>query len=141
LRPTDGGCGSIDRLILYAMLPNMKRATRKKIQPGDAFEELLAKEFPTPGERQAFEADVQAKLAAAQALAAVERKRTKAGLTQAAMAARMRTPAPVLSRLTNARTPNPTFATFSRALGAVGLGATIKIHKARRGQATLRVVS
>ncbi|HEV8654422.1 MAG TPA: hypothetical protein VGR85_02795 [Candidatus Limnocylindria bacterium] len=119
----------------------MKRATRKKIQPGDAFEELLAKEFPTPGERQAFEADVQAKLAAAQALAAVERKRTKAGLTQAAMAARMRTPAPVLSRLTNARTPNPTFATFSRALGAVGLGATIKIHKARRGQATLRVVS
>ncbi len=32
------------------------------------------------------------------------------------MAARMRTPAPVLSRLTNAKEPNPTFATFGRAL-------------------------
>lgn len=123
------------------MLVDVKRVSRKRVQPGAAFEELLAKEFPTRVDRQAFEADVQAKLAAAQALAAVERRRTKTGVTQAAMAARMRTPAPVLSRLTNARTPNPTFATFSRALGAVGLGATIKIHKARRGQATLRVVS
>jgi hypothetical protein len=123
------------------MLRSMKRVIRRRIQPGRAFEELLAKEFPTPADRLAFEADVQAKLAAAQALAAVERKRMKSGVKQAAMAARMRTPAPVLSRLTNARTPNPTFTTFSRALGAVGLSATITIRKARRGQATLRVVS
>ena len=120
---------------------DMKRQVRKKIQAGAAFEELLAKEFPTKEQRSAFEADVQSKLAAAQALAEVERGRARTGLTQAAMAARMRTPAPVLSRLTNAKTPNPTFATFGRALGSVGLSATIKIHKARRGEPPLKDVS
>lgn len=123
------------------MLIGMKKAARKRIAPGVAFEELLAREFPTTADRQAFEADVQAKLAAAHALTAVERKRTAAGVTQAEVARRMRTPAPVLSRLTNAKTPNPTFTTFSRALKAVGLAATIKIKKARAGEATLRVVS
>ena len=119
----------------------MTKQVRKKIPAGKAFEELLAKEFPTKERRRAFEADVETKLAAAQALAEVERGRVRAGLTQAAVAARMRTPAPVLSRLTNAKTPNPTFATFGRALGSVGLSATIKIHKARRGEPTLKVVS
>jgi transcriptional regulator with XRE-family HTH domain len=54
------------------------------------------------------------------------------GVTQAEVAARMRTPAPVLSRLTNARTPNPTFTTFGKALKAVGLAATNKIKKRAR---------
>jgi hypothetical protein len=119
----------------------MKKRARNRITPGAAFEELLAKEFPTAADRVAFEADIQGKLAAAQALAAVEQKRMASGVTQAEVAARMRTPAPVLSRLTNARTPNPTFTTFSKALKAVGLAATIKIKKARAGEPTLRVVS
>lgn len=120
---------------------HVTKRTRAKIDAGAAFEELLAKEFPTAAERAAFEADVQAKFAAAQALAHVERHRKRAGLTQAAMAKRMRTPAPVLSRLTNAKAPNPTFATFGRALGSVGLRATIKIEKARRGAPPLKVVA
>ena len=118
----------------------MKRIRRQKITPGVTFEELVVREFPTAGDRAAFEADVQAKLAAAQALAAVERKRVASGATQVEVAARMRTPAPVLSRLTNAKTPNPTFATFGRALRSVGLTATIRIRKARRGDPALRVV-
>jgi hypothetical protein len=124
------------------MLALMKmKNRRRKIAAGAAFEELLAREFPTPAERTAFEADVAAKLVAAQALAEVDRQRKRAGVTQAAMAARMRTPAPVLSRLTNAHAPNPTFATFGRALRAVGLSATIKIRKARPGEAPLRVAA
>lgn len=123
------------------MLGPMKKRTRAKIDAGAAFEELLAKEFPTMAERAAFEADVQAKLAAAQALAEVERRRKRAGVTKAAMAARMRTPAPVLSRLTNAKEPNPTFATFGRALRSVGLSATIKIQKARPGEPPLKVLA
>jgi hypothetical protein len=123
------------------MLTTMKKTRHRKIRPGAAFAELLAGEFPTAADRVAFEADVQAKLAAAHALAAVERKRTASGITQAEVAARMRTPAPVLSRLTNAKAPNPTFTTFSKALKAVGLTATIKIKKARVGEPTLRVVS
>lgn len=123
------------------MLGPMKKRTRAKIDAGAAFEELLAKEFPTTAERAAFEADIQAKLAAAQALAEVERRRKSAGVTKAAMAARMRTPAPVLSRLTNAKKPNPTFATFGRALRSVGLSATIKIQKARPGEPPLKVLA
>lgn len=119
----------------------MRNRSRAKIDAGAAFEELLAKEFPTAAERAAFEADVQAKLVAAQALAQVERQRKRAGVTKSAMAARMRTPASVLSRLTNAKAPNPTFATFGRALGSVGLSATIKIGKARRGEPALKVVA
>lgn len=123
------------------MLALVKKRTRAKIDAGAVFEELLAREFPTAAERAAFEADVQAKLAAAQALAQVERHRKRTGVTKAAMAKRMRTPAPVLSRLTNAKAPNPTFATFGRALGSVGLSATIKIQKARRGAPPLKVVA
>jgi hypothetical protein len=123
------------------MLTDVKKRRRVKIDAGAAFEELLAREFPTAAERAAFEADVQAKLAAAQVLAEVERRRKRAGVTKAAMAARMRTPASVLSRLTNAKEPNPTFATFGRALKSVGLSATIKIQKARSGQPPLRVLA
>ena len=118
-----------------------RKRSRTKIDAGTAFEELLAREFPTAAERAAFEADVQAKLVAAQALAEVERQRKRAGVTKAAMAARMRTPAPVLSRLTNAKEPNPTFATFGRALKSVGLSATIRIQRARPGQPPLRVLA
>lgn len=123
------------------MLATVKKRVRAKIDAGTAFEELLAKEFPTAAQRAAFEADVQAKLVAAQALAEVERHRKRAGLTKAAVAARMRTPAPVLSRLTNATEPNPTFATFGRALRSVGLSATIRIQKARSGEPPLRVLA
>lgn len=123
------------------MLAIVKKRVRAKIDAGAAFEELLAKEFPTAAQRAAFEADVQAKLVAAQALAQVERHRKRAGLTKAAVAARMRTPAPVLSRLTNAKEPNPTFATFGRALRSVGLSATIRIQKARSGEPPLRVLA
>ena len=123
------------------MLVVMKTRARKKIQPGAAFEELVAREFPSDAERAAFEADVQAKLAAARALAEVELHRRRAGVTKAAMAARMRTPAPVLSRLTNSKAPNPTFATFGRALESVGLSATITIRKARRHEPTFKVVA
>ena len=49
------------------MLVNVKNRGRKKVDAGAAFEELLEKEFPTEGARAAFEADVHAKLAAAQA--------------------------------------------------------------------------
>jgi len=119
----------------------MKKRARKRIDAGAAFEELLAREFPNDAERSAFGAEVQAKIAAAQALAEVERQRKRAGITKTTMAARMRTPAPVLSRLTNAKAPNPTFATFGRALGSVGLSATIKIQKARRGEPPLKVVA
>lgn len=123
------------------MVLSMKKRTRVKIDAGAAFEQLLAKEFPTAAERAAFEADVQAKLAAAQALAEVEHQRKRAGVTKAAMAARMRTPASVLSRLTNAKEPNPTFTTLGRALKSVGLSATIKIRKARSGEPPLRVLA
>lgn len=114
---------------------------RKKIQGGVAFENLLAKEFPTPEARAAFEADVDAKLAAAAALAAVERRRVRKGVSQATVARRMGTPASVLSRLTHAKEPNPTFATVGRALASVGLAATISVHKAREGEPTLKVVT
>ncbi len=119
----------------------MKKRTRAKIDAGATFDDLLAREFPTPAERAAFEADVEGKLAAAQALAQVEFLRKRVGVTKAAMAARMCTPAPVLSRLTNAKAPNPTFATFGRALKAVGLTATIRISKARAGEAPLKVAA
>jgi hypothetical protein len=114
---------------------------RKKIQTGVAFERYLAQEFPTPEARAAFEADVEAKIAAAQALAAVEQHRVRSRVSQATVAQRMGTPASVLSRLTHAEHPNPTFATMGKALASVGLAATIRVHKARSGEPTLKVVT
>lgn len=118
----------------------MKRKP-KKIQTGAAFERYLAQEFPTPEARAAFEADVEAKIAAAQALAAVEQHRVRTHISQATVARRMRTPASLLSRLTHAKDPNPTFATMGRALASVGLAATIKLHKARSGEPALKVIT
>lgn len=114
---------------------------RKKIPTGAAFARYLAQEFPTPEARAAFKTDVEAKIAAAEALAAVERHRVRSRVSQATVARRMGTPASVLSRLTHAKDPNPTFATMGKALASVGLAATIRVHKARSGEPTLKVVT
>lgn len=117
------------------------KTQRKKIRTGAAFERYLAQEFRTQDARATFEADVDAKIAAAQALAAVEQHRVRTGVSQATVARRMGTPASVLSRLTHAEDPNPTFATMGKAFASVGLAATITIHKARSGEPALKVVA
>lgn len=119
----------------------MKKQRKKKIQTGAAFERYLAQEFATPEARAAFEADVESKIAAAQTLAVVELHRVRSRVPQATVAQRMGTPASVLSRLTHAEHPNPTFATMGKALASVGLAATIRVHKARSGEPALKVVT
>jgi hypothetical protein len=114
---------------------------RKPIRTGAAFERYLAREFPTAEARATFEADVGAKIAAAAALAAIERHRVRRRVSQATVARRMGTPASVLSRLTHATDPNPTFATMGKALASVGLAATITVHPARSGEPSLKVVT
>ncbi len=121
-------------------MPTTKSRGKSPIKAGGAFGELLAKEFPSKAERVEFAADVQAELATIHALAQLEKKRKAAGLAKATIARRLRTPAPVVSRMFNSGDANPTLRTFAKTLSAMGMQAEIRYRKVRSGAPPLRVV-
>lgn len=121
-------------------MPNPKSKSKTPIDAGGAFGELLAKEFPSKAERAAFAADVQAELATTQTLAQLEKKRKSAGVTKATIARRLRTHAPVVSRMFNSGEANPTLRTFAKTLSAMGMQAEIRYRKVRAGAPPLRVI-
>lgn len=110
------------------------------IEAGAAFEELLAREFPTARERAEFTADVRAELAALEALSKLDAKRRKSGLPKSAIAKKLGTPPPVVTRFFKSGA-NPTLQTFARTLSAMGLQAEIRYKKARPDDLPIRVVS
>ncbi len=113
----------------------------RSVDAGAAFGSLLAQEFPGKEEREQFAADVQAELATVQALAHLEERRRTLRIPKAAIARRLGTPAPVVSRMFNSGDANPTLQTFAKTLAAMGLQAEIRFKKVPRGEAPLRVVS
>jgi DNA-binding phage protein len=118
----------------------MKRSKKSpRIEAGAAFEELLAREFPTARERREFTAEVRAELATLQALSKLDEKRRKSGLPKAAIAKKMGTPPPVVTRFFKSGA-NPTLQTFARTLSAMGLQAEIRYKKARPDDLAIRVV-
>lgn len=127
-------------IYLYANINRMKRSKKSpQIEAGAAFEELLAREFPTAHERQEFTAEVKAELATLQALRKLDEKRRKSGLPKAAIAKRMGTPPPVVTRFFKSGA-NPTLQTFARTLSAMGLQAEIRYKKARPDDLAIRVI-
>lgn len=121
-------------------MPNVKKTrSARPIDAGAAFEELLAREFPTPRERAELTAEVRAELAALEALSKLDAKRRKAGLPKAAIARTLGTPPPVVTRFFK-NGANPTLQTFARTLSAMGLQAEIRYKKARRDQLPIHVV-
>lgn len=121
-------------------MPNLKSKSKTPIDAGGAFGELLAKEFSSKAQRAAFAADVQAELATTQTLAQLEKRRKSAGVTKATIARRLRTHAPVVSRMFNSGEANPTLRTFAKTLSAMGMQAEIRYRKVRAGAPPLRVV-
>ncbi len=121
-------------------MPTIRPKSKSPIDAGGAFGELLAKEFPSKAERAEFATDVQAELATIQALAQLEKKRKSVGVTKATIARRLRTHAPVVSRMFNSGEANPTLRTFAKTLSAMGMQAEIRYRKVRAGAPPLRVV-
>lgn len=127
-------------ITLCANIGYMKKSKRPAlIEAGAAFEELLAQEFPTARERAEFTAEVRAELAAIEALSKLDARRRKTGLPKSAIAKKLGTPPPVVTRFFKSGA-NPTLQTFARTLSAMGLKAEIRYKKARPADLPIRVV-
>ncbi len=108
---------------------------------GLSIEDRLRRRYASPEARLAFDRAVEARLATAELVAALEEVREALGVSKASLASRTGRSASVVSRVLSSRASNPTVLTVFELLEAMGLRVRLTIEEPHgKGHATDRPV-